>query len=226
MDEFISLTLNSYVGEFPIFDALIGNIGGAYFKLLPILICIWALWFLPTEDKTKRRAGLLAALLVAYPVAAFSRFFTGYLPFSIRPLYDPRFELQTSPDIAWGHLDGVSSMPSDHAAIFFAMSTAILIISRPAGVICLLHSLVAVAFTRIYFAWHWPSDILAGALLGIVVALVFFPILRMGILAARIIPFFEKREWIGYPLLFLASYEAAEWFQFSNLVISQLLSSN
>lgn len=58
-----------------------------------------------------------------------------------------------------------NSFPSSHAANMFALATVCFLFHRRWGGIALaLASLVA--FSRMYVGVHWPSDVLAGSLIG------------------------------------------------------------
>jgi undecaprenyl-diphosphatase len=61
---------------------------------------------------------------------------------------------------------GWSSFPSDHAVLFFALATAIWLWSRAWGAVAFLWALM-VCMPRIYMGFHYPSDIIFGALLGV-----------------------------------------------------------
>ena len=71
--------------------------------------------------------------------------------------------------IAGAHLrigmGGSFSMPSSHAANWFS-ATFILLIYYRRSVFCMLPLAVLVALSRVYNGVHYPSDVLAGALLG------------------------------------------------------------
>jgi undecaprenyl-diphosphatase len=63
------------------------------------------------------------------------------------------------------------SFPSDHATAAFAIAVAILLRHRKAGVVALvLAALVAVS--RVVVGVHYPSDVLGGAAIGALAALV------------------------------------------------------
>ena len=60
---------------------------------------------------------------------------------------------------------GDPSFPSDHAAVAFAIAFAVLAYSRRGG-IAFLAAATLVGLSRIALGMHYPSDVLAGALIG------------------------------------------------------------
>jgi undecaprenyl-diphosphatase len=65
------------------------------------------------------------------------------------------------------------SFPSDHATAAFAIAVAILLRHRKAGMLALvLATLVSVG--RVAVGTHYPGDVLAGAAVGTVAALIFW----------------------------------------------------
>ncbi len=65
---------------------------------------------------------------------------------------------------------GGYSFPSGHSAASFATATAIFIKSRRLGILCLIAAFI-IAFSRLYFFVHFPTDVLVGSLLGAVGAI-------------------------------------------------------
>jgi undecaprenyl-diphosphatase len=63
-----------------------------------------------------------------------------------------------------------AGFPSDHATGSFAIATAILLRHRRAGVLAMLLA-VLVAVSRVAGGAHYPSDVVAGAVLGAAVGL-------------------------------------------------------
>lgn len=61
------------------------------------------------------------------------------------------------------------SFPSGHAGSAFAVATALCFWNRRAGV-CALILAALIAFSRLYLYVHYPSDVLAGLLIGVVCA--------------------------------------------------------
>jgi undecaprenyl-diphosphatase len=68
---------------------------------------------------------------------------------------------------------GDPSFPSDHATAAFAIAVALLLRSRLWGGVALAAATV-LAVTRVAMGIHYPTDVLAGALLGALVALLLY----------------------------------------------------
>ncbi|MBU3942704.1 phosphatase PAP2 family protein [Patescibacteria group bacterium] len=62
------------------------------------------------------------------------------------------------------------AFPSGHASFFFAISTIVYIYNKKLGVIFYFSSILIV-ISRVFSGVHWPADILAGTLVGILSAL-------------------------------------------------------
>jgi undecaprenyl-diphosphatase len=57
------------------------------------------------------------------------------------------------------------SFPSDHATVAFAMAVSIVLRNRRLGLVTVAMA-IAVALSRVVVGVHYPSDVLAGAVLG------------------------------------------------------------
>ncbi len=72
-----------------------------------------------------------------------------------------------------------SSFPSGHTAQWFCAATVVAVFCRPAAPFMFTFATI-VAITRMYLFAHYPTDVIAGAVIGIVCALVsIFILLRM-----------------------------------------------
>lgn len=78
-----------------------------------------------------------------------------------------------------------ASFPSGHATVAFALAATVMRYDRLWGSLFVVFA-VLVAWGRVFVGVHYPSDVIAGAILGIA--------------AAYAIKIFEEREWkkIGY----------------------------
>ncbi|MFA6414503.1 MAG: phosphatase PAP2 family protein [Candidatus Paceibacterota bacterium] len=61
--------------------------------------------------------------------------------------------------------ENFQSFPSGHTIFFFALATVIYCFNRTWGTVALVAAAL-VGLSRIYVGVHWPTDVLAGALLG------------------------------------------------------------
>lgn len=84
----------------------------------------------------------------------------------IRWLWErPRPFVENNVNLLLEH-SGSASFPSGHAAFFLALSTAVYFYNKKAGIGFFIASFL-ISLSRVFVGVHWPSDILAGALVGI-----------------------------------------------------------
>ena len=79
------------------------------------------------------------------------------------------------------------SFPSGHTASAFAGAAAVLIHSRRWGAVAMVYAAL-VGISRLYLCVHWPTDVVAGALIG--TALAFLAVWFM----SRWIPYFRDLD--------------------------------
>ena len=82
------------------------------------------------------------------------------------------------------HRSADGSFPSDHATMAGAVAVALLLVHRRLGLLALGAALV-MAFARVYVGAHFPVDVLAGLILGGLVAAVV--VLALAPLIARLL---------------------------------------
>jgi len=100
--------------------------------------------------------GILAGLLSRFVFAEPIRFFWKR----------PRPFVENNINALLNH-SATSSFPSGHAAFYFALSTIVFFFNKKLGILFLFTS-VLISISRIFVGVHWPSDILMGALIGII----------------------------------------------------------
>jgi undecaprenyl-diphosphatase len=70
------------------------------------------------------------------------------------------------------------SFPSGHAAIVFAIAMAIFYFNKKWGIVAFIVAIL-VGFSRIWIGVHYPIDILAGALVGILSGIVVHLLIKL-----------------------------------------------
>ena len=137
------------------------------FKGGVVVPLVWWAWFRRRADPAKAREILLSTMLACLASLAAGRVLARALPFRLRPLHDPAFHFQMPFGTPPAILSGWSSFPSDHAVMFFALGMGLFCADRLAGAIALLYTALVICPPRLYLGLHWPSDMVAGALLGL-----------------------------------------------------------
>jgi undecaprenyl-diphosphatase len=202
--------LNGFAHRSWTFDTIIDLISINYlFKGAVVACLIWWAWFRKGEDTSKNRELLLCGLIAGFFAFVFSRGLADTLPFRERPLHNPALHFQLPYGASEASLIGWSSFPSDHAAVFFALATTIFFVSRAAGILALCHAFFIVCLPRIYLGYHYPTDILGGAFIGIGAAS-FSQITALRTAAASpAMRWMEKYPGISHAFLFLVTFQIA-----------------
>ncbi len=88
----------------------------------------------------------------------------------------PALVLNDVHTLSWGPFTSATtfSMPSGHASRMFAMSTLVAFGTRRWAGAAAFVLAALVGLSRIYLGLHWPSDVLAGALLGMLLAAIMY----------------------------------------------------
>ena len=137
------------------------------FKGLVLIPLLWWMWFQRGERREWRREMVLATLLSGLLALFVGRLLTHWLPFRVRPVFSSELHLHFAGHaIDDAQLSSWSSFPSDHAMLWMAIATGIFLVWRGIGVLVLIYSVLAICLPRAYLGFHYPSDLLVGALIG------------------------------------------------------------
>ncbi|HSK29537.1 MAG TPA: phosphatase PAP2 family protein [Candidatus Limnocylindria bacterium] len=137
------------------------------FKGVFLVTLLWLVWMKGAEKLSDKNFFMIKAIAGSFVAILIGRVAQNYLPMRLRPVHNPDINFIVPYGLPENVLGGFSSFPSDHAILFFALSTAIWTRNRSAGILAFAWSLVVISFPRIYLGFHYPSDIIVGALIGI-----------------------------------------------------------
>jgi len=213
LDEPIIRFLNQFAQLDPAFDRLVVDIAdSALLKGGVFMTYFWWLWFKNDQDARTRQKDIIVALGGALIAVAFSRVLQRVLPYHERLLHEAGAGFVVPAGVDPNTLATWSSFPSDHAALFFALSTAIWFQSRRLGCLAVAWTTVVICLPRVYLGYHYPSDIFAGAALGVVVMLGVRVWGRSAHWPAQLITWSRAHQTAFYALAFVGTYEITVLF--------------
>ena len=169
-DDRVVTFLNGFAHRSWTFDTFVYLVEFNSFGTAPILLLFWWAWFKDGEEKPQNREILLYGIVGWFVSVLTSRIVAAALPFRIRPFYNPLLHFQLPYNVHPAGVLGWSSFPSNHAAYWFTLAVCVLFVARPAGVFLLVYVSCALCLARIYVGIHYPTDVFAGAVIGIGVA--------------------------------------------------------
>ena len=165
--------LNSFAHRSSIFDASVSFLSDqALLKGGLLTSVLWLAWFRPDPSQKLRRELVISTLAATITSLLLAKVFRSLLPFRLRPIHDLAIGFTLPYHVTSEALWNWSSFPSDTAAMVFALSGGLLMIWGRWGWLAILYSLIVICVPRVYLGYHYPSDIAAGALIGVLSALI------------------------------------------------------
>jgi membrane-associated phospholipid phosphatase len=169
---------------------------------------LWYLWFSTTE--IANRARLLTGTVAAACSGIVSRVLQLVLPTHLRPLHTQALGFVLPVGVTPDALNHFNSFPSDHGAVFFALSFVIYRERRALGLAAFAWATV-LDVARIYEGYHFPSDIVGSIGLALIMVSL-FDSHRIHQMACRVIAWEHVRRAPFYLLAFLLTYQIATLF--------------
>lgn len=225
--------LSQYSQVSPKFNYIISYIEHAYaFKGLAVMSMLWYLWFKSfyTSSKTKTTIiGTIISCVIALLITSAINYIT---PFQFTPIANKALNFQSpigsTIDISSNTGHGwINSFPSHHATMFYALAMGIFFVSKRLGYFAFLYITLFIILPRLYLGLHYPTDVLAGAAVGILTTTLFNQKYVMAIYERPIISLLVKYPSGFQTLLFIITFEIAVIFNdatsFLRLLLKQLL---
>jgi undecaprenyl-diphosphatase len=109
-------------------------------------------------------------------------------------------------------LSDLSAFPSGHTAFFLALSVPLWMRSRWLGAAAAVWTSLTVCLPLLYRGDHWPSDIVAGAVVGVALMLLLCQVIGASGLPDRVVRFSATHPPIFYTIAWLFALEIAQMF--------------
>jgi undecaprenyl-diphosphatase len=188
---------------------------------LPLIALLWWVWFREDADKRRDREIVVTTIVAGFCVLVLGRLLAHWLPFRVRPMANPEVGLQ----FLLATDDGMrtwSSFPSDHAMLWCAVATGVIIASRWIGILALAYAVFFVCMARVLVGLHYPTDVLAGAILGVLTCLLLTQTRSREWIAAPVLHFSDRHQGLFHVGMFLLSFGLVTNFDEIRTVISSL----
>ena len=158
MNDLVQDWINDPAGKFALLDLVMKLSARDLVYLVPPLLVV--MWFWPANERALNQRLAVATCIAAVTGLGLAALLAHFV-FEARPFIsdgDTHLLIQHAAD---------NGFPSDHTTLAFAVAGAILVWRRSLGLVCLALA-TALGIARIYVGVHWPSDIIVGAVIGLV----------------------------------------------------------
>ena len=214
IDRALALYANQFAGRSIVLDKFVYDIldtsllnGGVF------LVAYWWLWFEADESGVHaQRRNVVVALLAVIGVAGALKLLKVLLPFRYRPLNDADLGLRLPFGIEATSFNEFSAFPSGHAMLFFALSVPLWMRSRWLGAAATAWTLLAICLPLLHRGDHWPSDIVAGAVVGVALMLLLCRLIGATGLPDRVVRLSAMHPSAFYAIAWLLALEIAVRF--------------
>ncbi len=215
--------LNQFSFRWPLFDRAVLAMTQFYMlRGVPMIALLWWIWFRDGEDKQRDREIVVTTIVAGFCALALGRFLASWLPFRVRPLANPdvglRFLIAADDGMrTW------SAFPSDHAMLWCAVATGVIVVSRLIGMLALAYAVLFICMARVFVGLHFPTDVLGGAILGVTICLLLTRTRCRELISAPFLRFCERHQGLFHVGMFLMSFGLVTNFDEIRAVTSSLM---
>ena len=198
--------MSALSGHHPVLDFIFLTLGESYtFKLVPLIAGLFLVW---SRDMVGRRQATVGAI-GTFAALILARIIQNFGPHRVRPISSPLFHF---PGAARNTIVDWSSFPSDTTALACALATSIFFASRKFGLLAFAWAAL-VAIAKLYGGYHYPTDVVVGALIGIAATMITHrSTIMMNWIFARLEVQRTRRPGLMAAVAFLAAFQLATFF--------------
>jgi undecaprenyl-diphosphatase len=220
IDLYLLKFLNNFAHRSNVIDASVSFLADQVILKGGLLTAVlWLAWFRPDPRQKLRRELVISTLAATIVSLVLVKFIRSLVPFRLRPIHDLASGFTLPYHVSSESLWNWSSFPSDTAAMAFALSGGLLMIWGRWGWLAILYSLVVICIPRIYLGYHYPSDVVAGALIGFLIALIMGRNEIRTSLSRRFLLWSERYPGAFYCAFFLLTCEVAATFENTRRIV-------
>lgn len=180
-----------------------------------LVMLMWYLWFSNKHKQPHTQERILLSIIACFVAIVVGRALTYILPYRARPVINADVHIATHVQMG---ISNWSSFPSDHAVMFFSLATGLYLISKKIGLFSYIYVSIFIFLPRIYLGLHYPTDIMAGAIIGILITwLISLQNLTQAIIK-RSMDFASRYPGIFYALFFVLTFQIATLFDESRML--------
>lgn len=183
LDQHVFDWFNSWIGQSPIFDSIIKFIAIYTVYLVPILMLYFFYFYFRKDEKGRKfMLGIFITSVFSWQIFAgvIGRLINRARPFDVAGAQEVVFHLPSY------------SFPSDHALFLMFLSVYLYLFGYKKMSLAAIIVTIIVSITRVIGGLHWPGDVLAGWILGALLAYIFYLIRK------------PVEKYVSAPLLWLA----------------------
>jgi len=212
-DSTIILFFNQYAHISTTFDKFIVTLSSNHLlKGGVIASLMWYVLFNNLSNFDKNKFYIIASIISTIISLSIARGLSLILQMRLRPLHEQSIDFILPYGIGKELLDGWNSMPSDHATLFFTLSIGLYFTSKRIGLFALFYTVVFICIPRVYLGLHYPTDLIVGAIIGIIVSYIVFSLPFFIIRINKLIRFSAFHSGSFYSIIFLFTYQIADMF--------------
>lgn len=219
-DRAVTSALNAFTHHSFWFDAACHSISeNTLFSGMIFAALLWYCWFASPDILSRHKT--LSGTIASAIAGMLSRGTQLLFPSRPRPFQDASLHLQLPFTVKPDSLRHVaSSFPSDHAALYFALAATIWSANRKIGYYAIGFA-VLLDVIRMYLGFHYLSDVIGGAALGVLCVCV---VQNLGVtsLTKRLSAIYQAPSPMFYAVAYCVTYSISTMFQDIRLIAVQL----